>query len=820
MRGRVTLYKPSSLPARPVDLARWKKQATLVTVRMECLRHLPLESVNFPKIGLVAPQEYIARLFRNILPYLKSAEEVRLVFHAFKLAWEGHSGETRKVKGTPPYIIHPLGAAERAAKLGAGAILTASILLHDMIEDCEIEGVRVDKAFIRNYFAERGFPEEGQKIAFIVDGMTTLGKEPDALEESPSQADIFRKWFVKGLGDLRVILGKVVDRMDNAPTFHVLGREKARAKGEETLRIHVPQAGMLGIWPLKIELEDLSFKAFDPKKYKAYLEKMGRVGMESVDRVQKIKEQIEAHFAQLGIQARVGLEVRGVYELYQRMEEGEEVLSVKDVAPTDIWRFNIVVPNQETSLNCYHAYFAVHDIFHAVQGASRDFISESRPNRHRFLHTWVRVPGFGQVLVQVRNERMQEINERGILVEEDWATKGDLLVGPLVEHLRERVQLGDEEVSQVVAQESYRITVYDRDERPLNMRIGATPLDVAWMIDSDIFHHAVGVRINGRHEDLFQRLRDGDTVEILTNQRTRPKIEWVGHVRGKASTLLRNYLRDRSPGQIRRNALGILDQESKELHIPAAKLIKTALFRRYVSGFRFSILDKLEEELSEKKHVRKELRKAATEGDKPGLARLDAQIRKLRKKLTDKKVEELLRQLGSGELEAKKVFAGIKKLYFKELAAEKEEFRKLDQKIKALRESGKDSAKLAILEGEQRKWNAPYWISVELPLTSEEALRRSGILDRYIGAFNKVRFSLADFFTVREGDKIILVLAVDVLGGRRAGRIPGQIQRLMVRTLAGGTVKINGKSSNVRVINQRERIEAYLRQKTEGVHFA
>jgi len=497
---------------------------------------------------------------------------------AFHLVKEGHAGQLRR--SGEEYKNHPISVAEIVVhEWGMGEEEALAALCHDMREDARIQGKPVTKDFLKARFGER--------VARLVEGVTELGKEPEFIGDKPSPVEIFGKWLEFGSEDLAIILIKLADRLHNMRTLVYMKEKKRIAKARETLHVFGKVADILGMWNLKRELEDLSFQYLGRESgfkcsYREIADKRWKVFSSSREKILEVLQNLGSKIDSIGINAEIKAEVRSIYELYQRMEKRD--ISLNDVSPTDIWRINIVVPNK---YHCYTILGRVHDVFHPIQEEIRDFIADPQPNEHRFLHTYVQVPGFGRLLVQVRSRKMNGVYRHGILpkikADKEWHKRGRAWLDALTEYLRGEGVTEDTLYGMFEAVSS-SIYVYTREGKRMELPYGSTPLDLAARISKREFMRLREVLINGRPAPLSQMLREGDEVVIIKGKKASPALEWMDWVKrtpwdSPALLKFRRFLKRKGQRDIYSAAFRYLNKKTLKYYLPAEKLFGTEFIR-------------------------------------------------------------------------------------------------------------------------------------------------------------------------------------------------------------------------------------------------
>jgi guanosine-3',5'-bis(diphosphate) 3'-pyrophosphohydrolase len=472
----------------------------------------------------------IAKLTTTLSAYLKK-NELKEVKAAFHFSDEAHLGQYRQ--SGEPYITHPVAVAEICAdwKLDAQSIMAA--LLHDVMED---QGVT------KTELAERF----GPKVAELVDGLSKLDKMEFRNREE-AQAENFRKMLLAMARDVRVILVKLADRLHNMRTLGAVPTEKRRRVARETLDIYAPIAHRLGLNNTFRELQDLSFANFNPRRY-ATLEKAVKAARGNRrEVVGKILEAVQRSLADAKIVADVNGREKTIFSIYQKMRDKQ--LSFSQVL--DVYGFRVVV---EQPLECYMCVGALHALYKPVPGKFKDYIAIPKVNGYQSLHTTLVGPFGTPIEFQIRTRKMHEIAESGVAAH--WLYKNgsaDLNDVQKRAHqwLSSLLDIQSEAGDSTEFLEQVKIDlfpdavyVFTPKSRIMPLPRGATALDFAYGVHSDLGNQCVAVKINNELLPLRTELKSGDIVEVITAPYSKPNPAWLGFVRtGKARAAIRHYLK-------------------------------------------------------------------------------------------------------------------------------------------------------------------------------------------------------------------------------------------------------------------------------------
>ena len=447
---------------------------------------------------------------------LRPKEDLAPLARAYQFAAEAHQHQKRK--SGEPYITHPLAIAHILADMQMDLVCLQTGLLHDVIEDC---GVTVD--LIREKF--------GNEVALCVDGITKLSKISFANRED-RQAESLRKMLLAMTTDIRVILVKLADRLHNMRTISSLGPERREAVAKETIDIYAPIAHRLGMGKIRGELEDLAFEVLHPEASADLIRDIESKRQEYETWVRQVRSDIEQKLTREGIPARVEGRVKRAYSVYLKLKRQRITLD----QVYDILAIRIITDSVK---NCYAALGVIHNEWHPIPGRIKDFIAMPRPNLYQSLHTSVIGPGGVTFEVQIRTEEMHRIAEEGIAAHWKYkeGSKGPALddqriawLRQLVEWQRDMSDSGD--FLSTVKMDLYGEEVYTFTPRGrvIVLPRGATPIDFAYAIHSDVGNTCTGARVNGVIRPLKGTLRNGDVVEIITQAGHQPSRDWLATV--------------------------------------------------------------------------------------------------------------------------------------------------------------------------------------------------------------------------------------------------------------------------------------------------
>jgi RelA/SpoT family (p)ppGpp synthetase len=466
-------------------------------------------------------------LVRNYNPRTNEA----LVREAYAYGMQMHDGQMRH--SGEPYFSHPVSVAAILTEQQLDDQTLVTALLHDTIEDTKSTFAEVERRF-------------GKEVAELVDGVTKLTNLQLSSSET-KQAENFRKLFMAMSKDLRVILVKLADRLHNMRTIRSLPTEKQAQKARETMEIYAPLAGRMGMQSMREELEDLSFRVLNPDARNSIIRRFITLQRESGDVIHKITGDIRSELDREGIEAEAFGRAKKPYSIWRKMQEKEQGFS----RLSDIYGFRIIT---ETEADCYRVLGAIHRRWRAVPGRFKDYISQPKSNGYRSIHTTVSGRDGKRVEVQIRTRQMNEVAEAGVAAH--WAyrdgvrAKNPFAVDPAkwIAQLTERFDTEDhDEFLEHVKLEMYsdQVFCFTPKGEVVQLPKGATPLDYAYTIHTRIGDSCVGAKIDGIRVPLWTRLRNGQSVEVITAEGQRPQATWLDIVvTGRAKAAIRRSLRE------------------------------------------------------------------------------------------------------------------------------------------------------------------------------------------------------------------------------------------------------------------------------------
>jgi guanosine-3',5'-bis(diphosphate) 3'-pyrophosphohydrolase len=528
-----------------------------------------------------APPAMIAvdELIRKVRLYHPAAP-VELIQKAYAYAQRMHEGQKRK--SGDPYFIHPVNVANIIVDMKLDTASICAGLLHDVVEDTGVSTEEVAKQF-------------GADVAFVVDGVTKLGKLNFVCRED-QQAESFRKMLVAMASDIRVLLVKLADRLDNMRTLEFMKPESQERIARETMEIYAPLAGRLGMQAVKSELEDLSFRYLHPEAYENLAQKTAGASADRDSYIADVTHQLEQMLIERGFAAQASGRYKHLYSVYRNMRHSQcEFEQIQDYVA-----FRVIV---ETVADCYAALGVIHSQWTPIPGRFKDFIALPKPNMYQSLHTTVIGPGHKRIEVQIRTHEMHHTAENGIAAHWSYKEGGGLHVRDAEKFtwLRQLVEFQQDVSDPAEFLEGVKVDLFGDEVFVFTPKgdvkafaRGATPIDFAYSIHSQIGEHCTGARVNGVIVPLRYKLRNGDVVEILTHKEQRPSKDWLEFVvSGRARSRIRTFLR--SEGRKRAIKIGreLAEKECHRHGVSLSKWVKSGELDKALPAFAVTTQDEL-----------------------------------------------------------------------------------------------------------------------------------------------------------------------------------------------------------------------------------
>jgi RelA/SpoT family (p)ppGpp synthetase len=501
----------------------------------------------------------ISQLLDKLETYLPPAQ-IERVREAYEFGAQRHEGQKR-VSGEP-YITHPVAVADILADLRLDGDTLVAAILHDVIEDTPTAKAEIVSMF-------------GQVVADLVDGVSKLD-QIQFKNRQEAQAESFRKMLLAMVRDIRVIMVKLADRTHNMRTLGVMPPLKRRRIARETLEIYAPIAERLGLYAVKLELEDLGFRALYPYRYKVLEREVKRARGNQKEFIGKIAESFKSALKRAGIAGGVEGREKHLYSIYKKMQSKH--ISLNEMV--DVYGFRIIVESADTA---YRVLGLVHGLYKPMPGRFKDYIAIPRVNGYQSLHTTLFGPNGIPIEVQIRSEQMHRVAESGIAAHWKYKTGGEAYGGVEADRAREwlanlvQIQEGgsSEEFLESVKVDLFpdKVYVFTPKGKILRLPSGATAVDFAYAIHTDVGNRCVAAKVDRRLVPLRTPLRNGQTVEIITAKGATPNPSWSSFlVTAKARAAIRQYLKNLKRGEAAELGRRMLGLALEELSLSLKKI--------------------------------------------------------------------------------------------------------------------------------------------------------------------------------------------------------------------------------------------------------
>ena len=509
--------------------------------------------------GTFNKEKALAEFMEYIHTYLTD-DECNQVLKAFELADKAHEGQLRA--SGEPYIMHPLAVAEILAHLQIDHITLMAALMHDVVEDTSYS-----KEDLENMF--------GSEVAFLVDGVTKLNQFQYETKED-RQMENYRKMILAMAKDVRVVVIKLGDRLHNMRTLKHMRSDKQKRIAKETLEIFAPLAHRLGIFNVKWELEDLSFRYLEPEKYYDLVDQMKQKRQAREDIVNDTMSQLTKALEEAHIKADIKGRPKHFYSIYKKMKKDNRDLS----QIYDLLAVRVIV---DTIPDCYAVLGIAHSLWKPLPYRFKDYISMPKSNMYQSLHTTV-IGTMGQpVEIQIRTWEMHRVSEYGVAAH--WRYKegnknGDKDFDQKVAWLRQVLEWQDTsnptELVNALKLDVFsgEVFVFTPKGDVVKLPIGSVPLDFAYRVHTDVGHRCVGAKVNGKIVPLDYTLQNGDIVDIITSKTGRPSLDWLNIVGSSESkSKIRNWFKRENKAENIEKGLEALEKEAKRLNYSWKELI-------------------------------------------------------------------------------------------------------------------------------------------------------------------------------------------------------------------------------------------------------
>jgi guanosine-3',5'-bis(diphosphate) 3'-pyrophosphohydrolase len=521
-------------------------------------------------------QELLDELLSDIEAYNPEVDR-ELLARAFRFAADAHEGQQRR--SGEAFIRHPWGAAMILAELRQDEQTIAAALLHDVVEDTETE---IDE--VRTEF--------GDEIAQLVEGVTKLTRIHFQSREQ-AEAENYRKMIAAMVGDERVILIKLADRLHNMRTIEYLGKQKQLQKARETLEVYAPLAHRLGIHKLKWELEDLAFETLHPRKYEEIKTMVAERRTDREEHVSEASRTLQLELDKVDIPAEISGRAKHFYSIYDKMaKKGREFNEIYDLTAM---RVIVERSGDEGTRDCYGALGLIHSLWKPMPGRFKDYIAMPKFNAYRSLHTTVIGPEGRPLEIQVRTRDMHEIAELGVAAH--WLYKRGKRDPQWTAWAKQLMESQADEADPREFMKTFRTDLFDEEVYVFtpqgevkSLPAEATPIDFAYAVHTDLGHRTVGAKINGRIVPLHYRLKSGDVVEILTTKTGRgPSRDWLSlAASSRARNKIRQWFSRETREETEKKGRDALEQGLKKQSLPYKKLVGSAVLAQVIreTGFK------------------------------------------------------------------------------------------------------------------------------------------------------------------------------------------------------------------------------------------
>ncbi|MDD5723179.1 MAG: bifunctional (p)ppGpp synthetase/guanosine-3',5'-bis(diphosphate) 3'-pyrophosphohydrolase [Syntrophales bacterium] len=511
-----------------------------------------------------------------------SRKDLEMIEKAYIFSATVHHGQLR-LSGEP-YLIHPLEVAGMVVKMGLDAATLITCLLHDTVEDTLATLEQIEEAF-------------GKDVAFLVDGLTKISKITFG-DQMERQAENFRKMILAMSSDIRILLVKLTDRLHNMRTLEFQPADRQVFIAQETLEVYAPLAARLGINWIKDELEDLSLKYIYPDGYYELTERVDKKREERDRYAEEVKNIIQEQIENFGIKGEVRGRAKHFYSIFKKMHE--QRINFDEVY--DLTAFRIILDSDEER-KCYEVLSVVHALWKPVPGRFKDYIAMPKANNYRSLHTTVIGPYGERVEIQIRTKEMDEWAEKGIAAH--WRYKEGKTFPTededQINKLRELLDMQKEHKDAREFMKNLKLALYPDEVYVFTPKgdvksfpKGATPIDFAYSIHTDVGNQCIGAKVNRTIVPLKYRLRNGDTVEVMTQTGHYPSKDWLKNaVTSRAISKIKQWIKTEEREKSITLGRDILDKELKRNHLKFSQMVKANEFNAILEEHSLLTVDDL-----------------------------------------------------------------------------------------------------------------------------------------------------------------------------------------------------------------------------------
>lgn len=510
-----------------------------------------------------ADRKHLAEKFAVLLETVRQnrpSDDIAIIQQAYEFCLEHHAGQ-RRASGQP-FALHPLEVALVLAEMKLDATAIAAGLLHDAVEDTPVTSPQIAELF-------------GQQVAHIVDGVTKIEKIQFANRED-RQAENVRKMLLAMVSDVRVVLIKLADRLHNMRTLEHLPTERQQAIARETLDIYAPLAHRLGMGKVRSELEDLSFRYVDPVGHDQIHNAVEAHRQQGEEFLRGIEALLQEKLRENNIVASIDWRIKRLFSIYQKLQR--QRITVDQVY--DLLAVRVITQSVQ---DCYAVFGLIHSLWRPVPGRIKDFIAMPRPNLYQSLHTTVMGDGGHQFEVQIRTEEMHRVAEEGIAAHWKYKAGGSPVnakdeqrlawVRQIVEWQRDMTDPNEFLSTLKIDLYPEEVYIFTPKGKVVVLPKDATPIDFAYSIHTEVGNTCIGAKVNGRMVPLKTRLRNGDIVEVNTQNGHTPSRDWLTFVRSsRARNKIKHWLNEHQRERAIEIGRKLLDREARKFKVPLAQI--------------------------------------------------------------------------------------------------------------------------------------------------------------------------------------------------------------------------------------------------------
>jgi GTP pyrophosphokinase len=511
-----------------------------------------------------------------------SPPEQELIEKAYIFSASVHQGQVR-LSGEP-YLTHPMEVAGILADMKLDAATVVTGLLHDSVEDTLATLLEVREAF-------------GKEIEFLVEGLSKISRITFG-SRVEHQAENFRKMILAMSSDIRIILVRLADRVHNMRTLEFQTADRQKFIAQETLELYAPLANRLGINWMKVELEDLAFRYINPEAHRELVSRLAKKEQEREQYTREVKDVIQKEIDKFGLKGEVEGRAKHLYSIYTKMEE--QHIDLNEVY--DLIAFRIILDSDRES-ECYEALSVVHALWKPVPGRFKDYIAMPKANSYRALHTTVIGPYGERVEIQIRNRIMHDWAEAGIAAHWRYKEGRSYIIGEddQIKKLRDLLEVQQELKNPREFMSNLKMALFADEVYVFTPKgdvkafpKGATPIDFAYSIHTDVGNQCIGAKVNRNIVPLKYELQNGDTVEVITQAGHHPSKDWLKYaVTSRAISKIRNWVKTEERKKSVALGKDLLDKEFKKHNLKFSQIVKSEEIKKIYTEYSINSLDDL-----------------------------------------------------------------------------------------------------------------------------------------------------------------------------------------------------------------------------------